>query len=539
MKHKFNLTVSLLLIFCIITIFIVSSSVTTPNSTENTSGELKNQNKFIWETSGCPKYIDPIDPATNYESNGNKIIDLIYESLIGYKGNSVEEIEGKLATSWTISSDGLKYIFTLREDVTFHDGVVFNAYIMKYSIDRTIIMSDPYGPSWMLAQVIRGGATYMSYKNPNVTEALAYLDAGGVVVLNDFTLMIILDLAYAPFIHSLAYTVASAVSPKAVIENEPSIYNTNEKDYDFGMVPLIKWFDDLNDFTKLGLTGNSNPRNSGVVPGSSPRGTAGHDWMGENAVGTGPYVLKSLNENIVLLKKNTNWWGSFTSHAVDFIEIKTVSDDETRIQDLRSGDADMICVGPLDASKVIKTTGEPIFEGVNSYTTPVFQNYILGMNMRESLPCEFLSESADSTFNASENRRYASGYELASHDNPFTALLFRKAIVTAFDYTTYINQALTGISERMEGIIPENMFSHHNLLIENGNLPTYNLEAARTLFKMVGWKGTIKIAYNADSDLSALAFQLLAKSIVLCDVGIEILLQPMDPVSYTNASMSM
>lgn len=539
MKQKFNLTVSMLLILSIIAVFIVSSSVTTPNPTKNTNEELKNQNKFVWESSGCPKYIDPIDPATNYESYGNTIIDFVYERLIGYKGNSVVEIEGKLATSWTISPDGLKYVFTLRENVTFHDGIIFNAYIMKYSIDRAIIMADPYGPSWMLTQVIRGGATYMTFDNPNVTEALAYLNAGGVVVLDDFTLVIILDSAYSPFIHTLAYTVASAVSPKAVIKNEPTVYNTNESDHDFGMVPLDEWFEDLTDYTTLGLKRNSDPKNSGVVPGSFPQGAAGHSWMGTNAVGTGPYILKSLSEDIVLLDKNTNWWGSFASHAVDLIEIKTVSNDDSRIQDLKSGDADMISVGHLDASKVIKTTGEPIFEGINAYTTPVFQNYVLGMNMRESLSSEFLSESTDSTYNASEHFRYALSYEHASPDNPFTALLFRKAIATAFDYTTYINQGLTGISERMEGIIPKDMFGHHDLLIENGNLPTFNLGVARALFKMVGWKGTIKISYNADSDVSALAFQLLANSIVLCDVGIEVLLQPMDPVSHDKARMSM
>ena len=529
----------MLLILSIITIFIVSSSVTTPISPKTTSGELKNQNRFIWETCGCPRYIDPIDPATNYESYGNTIIEFIYEGLIGYKGNSVAEIEGKLATSWIISPDGLKYFFNLKNNVTFHDGVVFNAYIMKYSIDRAILMADPYGPSWMLAQVIRGGAAYMDYDNPNVTEALAYLDAGGVVVVDEFTLAIILDFAYSPFIHTLAYTVASAVSPRAVIENEPSVYNTNVKDHDFGMVPLDEWFEDLTDLTKLGLKRDIDPKNSGVVPGSYPQGPAGHVWMGKNAVGSGPYILKSLNKDTVLLKKNTNWWGSFASHAVDVIEIKTVSDDERRIQDLKSGDADMAFIGHLDASKVIKSTGESIFEGVNAYTTSMFQNSFLCMNMRESLSNEFLSESVASTYNASEHFRYASNHETASPNNPFTALLFRKAIVTAFDYTTYINQGVTGISEQMEGIIPKNMFGHHDLLIENGNLPTYNLEVARALFKTVGWKGTIKISYSAESDVSALAFQLLAKSIVLCDVGIEVLLQPMDPVNYDKALMTM
>ena len=538
MKLKFNLTLSIVLILGIISILIISPSTINPISTKNTKRELKNPEKFVWESSGCPKYINPIDPATNYESYGNIIVDFIYECLIDYKGNSAVEMEGKLAKSWTISPNGLKYIFTLRENVSFHDGVVFNAYIMKYSLDRAILIGDPYGPSWMLAQVIKGGAIYMRYHNPNVSEALTYLAAGGVVVLDDFTLEINLDSPYSPFLHTLAYTVASAVSPKAVIENKPIDYNTNRNDYVFGMVPLDEWFNNLTDYTKLGLTSTSNPKNSGVVPGSYAKDTTNHSWMGENAVGTGPYRLESLNEDTVVLKKNKNWWRSFVPHSVELIEIRTVSDVESRIQHLKDGDADMACIGRLHASKVIDSNGESVVEGVNAYITPVFQNFVLGMNMKESLSSEFLFVSSDSTYNASNNRRYSDSEESASPDNPFTALLFRKAIVTAFDYASFNNEGLPGISEQMEGIIPKDMFGHHDLLLEKGKLPTYNLEIAKSFFEMVGWKGKIIIPYNADSDVSALAFQLLAKSIVMCDVGIEVLLQPMDPASYDRTIMT-
>ena len=304
MRFKFNLTLSILLILSIISILIISPSALYPISTKNTKQELKNPEKFVWESSGCPKYIDPIDPATNYESYGNIIVDFIYECLIDYKGNSAVEMEGKLAKSWEISPDGLKFTFNLRENVSFHDGVIFNAYIMKYSLDRAIIIGDPYGPSWMLAQVIKGGAAYMALHNPNVTDALNYLAAGGVVVLDEFTLEINLGSVYSPFIHTLAYTVASAVSPKAIIENKPIYYNTDINDDTFGMVPLEQWFENLTDYTKLGLGKTSDPKDSGVVPGSHPRGAANHSWVGENGVGTGPYMLESLDEEVVVLKKN-------------------------------------------------------------------------------------------------------------------------------------------------------------------------------------------------------------------------------------------
>ncbi|UCE13942.1 MAG: hypothetical protein JSV04_01895 [Candidatus Heimdallarchaeota archaeon] len=515
-----------------ITMLVLSSNITTPIQAKNDQGELKNENKFVWETSSIPKFITTLDPALNYESGGNTLIDLVYECLVDYEGNSAVEMRASLATSWDVSPDGLKYTFILRENVTFHDGVAFNAYVMKYSLDRAVILGDPYGPSWMIAQVIKGGTTYMGYSDPNVTQALTYLNAGGIVAVDDFTLEINLDIAYSPFIHTLAFEVASAVSPKAVIENTPSKYTTDDDDL-FGMVPLDEWIPQL---SKLGLGNGADPKDSGVVPGTSRHGLTNHSWIAKNMVGTGPYMLDSLTDEYAHLKKNINWWGSFAPHAVDEIEIKTVSDDDARIGDLESGDADMVSIDSHDAYRVMSETGEAILEDVNVFVTPLFQNNFIGMNMRESISTEALSESVDSTYDASSLLRYDNQPEIASPYNPFTALLFRQAITTAFDHAAY-NQGI--VTEQMEGVIPSGMFGHHESLIEEGYYPTYDLEAATALFNQVGWKGTIKIEYNANSESAASAFQLLANAIVRADVGIEVLLQPVDPECCEESLLKM
>ncbi len=41
-----------------------------------------------------------------------------------------------LATSWTVSPDGLTYTFALRPHVVFHDGTPFDATIVKFALDR-------------------------------------------------------------------------------------------------------------------------------------------------------------------------------------------------------------------------------------------------------------------------------------------------------------------------------------------------------------------------------------------------------------------
>ena len=66
----------------------------------------------------------------------------IFEALLGnvYEGlvqlDEHGEVEPLLAESWEISEDGTEYSFTLREDVTFHDGTPFDAEIVQFSLER-------------------------------------------------------------------------------------------------------------------------------------------------------------------------------------------------------------------------------------------------------------------------------------------------------------------------------------------------------------------------------------------------------------------
>ena len=70
---------------------------------------------------------DKLDPAVDYETFGGMIIENTYEGLIAYKGSSMTDFEPALATSWTVSPDGLVYTFKLRQNVKFHDGTDFDA----------------------------------------------------------------------------------------------------------------------------------------------------------------------------------------------------------------------------------------------------------------------------------------------------------------------------------------------------------------------------------------------------------------------------
>ena len=58
----------------------------------------------------------------------------IFEGLTRIDQNGA--VQPSLATSWTISDDGLTYTFNLKKDVTFHDGTTFDADDVLFTFER-------------------------------------------------------------------------------------------------------------------------------------------------------------------------------------------------------------------------------------------------------------------------------------------------------------------------------------------------------------------------------------------------------------------
>jgi peptide/nickel transport system substrate-binding protein len=106
------------------------------------------------------------DPDIFYEIEGNSVTTSVYEGLVRYKPNSTE-IEGALATSWTISPDGKTYTFKLRPNVKFHDGTPLNSAAMQFSFERRTKVNS--APAYMLADVTK-------YDTPDPLTFVVHLD---------------------------------------------------------------------------------------------------------------------------------------------------------------------------------------------------------------------------------------------------------------------------------------------------------------------------------------------------------------------------
>jgi len=244
---------------------------------------------FVHQVAGDPQYLDP---AVDYETSGGYIILNVYEQLIFYKGGSGVTLVPVLAQEMpTISDGGKTYTFKLRQNVKFHDGTPFNASCVKYSLDRTIIINYADGPSWMYDHIL-GAAKYMTSKMTDA-DMKEYLAAGGVEVVDNYTVRVKLTAPYGPMIYILAFSGAAIVSPTAV------------------------------------------EKHGGVVPGKH------NSWMDTNMVGTGPYkFVEWVPRQRVVIEAWSGYWRE--PAKIKRAIIQTVPELGARELALFTGEADTV-----------------------------------------------------------------------------------------------------------------------------------------------------------------------------------------------------
>ena len=154
--------------------------------TQQNNNEVDN-NRIAVGTTLKPRTLDPAD---NYELAGLNIIYNVAESLYTYEVGTTE-IKPLLATAMPeVSEDGLIYEIPVREGVTFHDGTVFNAEAMEFSLRRFI--ENGGKPAFLLGDVIET-----------------------VEAIGEYQLQITVKQPFAAFPALLAFPGACAVSPQA------------------------------------------------------------------------------------------------------------------------------------------------------------------------------------------------------------------------------------------------------------------------------------------------------------------------------------
>lgn len=147
--------------------------------------------------------IRSLDAAVAFDEVSNAIEQLLYAKLVEFAPSG--QVEPDLAESWTVSEDGLRYVFRLRPGVRFHDGDEVLASDFKRSIERSLSPDTPC-PASSFYERIKGYADYTGKKTKELE---------GVVVLGDHLLAIELSEPDATLLAVLALPVAAPVCRSA------------------------------------------------------------------------------------------------------------------------------------------------------------------------------------------------------------------------------------------------------------------------------------------------------------------------------------
>jgi len=435
-----------------------------------------------------------LDPSNDYETTGQSMLNAMYDNLVMFKGSSTDEFVPMLATEWTISDDGLTYTFTVRKDVTFHDGSAFEAHDVAYTFQRNLLngmdgATDGPMSLWMvpffnvqsIEDVVKseGGDDKACEL---VKKTIVADDAAGTVT---FTLD-----------HPTSYFTQLLANSQGVIL---------DKEY---MAKNGAWDgEDCNAWRAL-VTADKTKTN-----------------LYEKENGTGPYKLDhwTHGEEIVMTA-NENWWvkeplweGSTVKGvpAIKTVTFKTVAEFSTRLAAFQAGDADIIYV-PL---------------ALTAQAEPMVKEWVEGPDYKpEAITIHNPNGSARLFHGVPQNANtvlFFNQHVVIEGGNPllgsgaldgagipadfFSDIHVRKAFTLCFDQATYLKQVSQGEAIPARGPIVAGLPGYD----ANSKIPEYSIEGCKAELdqafdgKLKDTGFTLTLAYNSGNAGRQKALEIL------------------------------
>lgn len=350
--------------------------------------------------------VDTLDPHWGYDAASLFVIDQVYETLIDFKGESLETFEPHIATvvpsleNGFLSRDGLTYAFPLRLGAKFHDGSVLSAADVKYSLMRFLLLDREGGPSNLLLYALIGVRSTDELPSDQIFDLAdkAISMEGGSVVLR-------LKKPFAPLLGILA-NFAHIVS-KGYVE----------------------------------AGGGWDGKKTTWVQHRNPAKDKSALYARMN--GTGPFKLELWDRagKRVSLVRNEDYWRKLAS--LSRVNLTTVMDSRERRRRLATGEVDVAFVERryLDQFEglpgVIVTDGLPSLETQNTvlfnlHTEPKDNPWLGSGGLGDGVPPDF-----------------------------FADLDVRKAFAFAFDYDAFVREAYRSKAIQAHGPIPAVLFGYN------------------------------------------------------------------------------
>lgn len=150
---------------------------------------------LIWGKSGDA---DTLDNQVSSNGETSEVTTQLFNLLVRAKPGQTA-VEPDLATSWSVSPDGLVWTFKLRRGVTFHDGTPWNAAAAKFNFDRQADAKNPYHAAKDADYSYWDGFMADYYKEAKVVDP--------------YTLQLVLKQPNAPLLYNLSIITFEFNSP--------------------------------------------------------------------------------------------------------------------------------------------------------------------------------------------------------------------------------------------------------------------------------------------------------------------------------------
>ncbi len=447
------------------------------------SAQVPNPERIVYATIGGP---ETLDPHWCYDTASGEIIFEIYDNLIAYDKESIEDFVPMISTevptaeNGLISGDGLTYAFPIREGVKFHNGAILTPEDVAYSFKRAMMFDRSGGPSWMilepllgtesieeLAARVAGVENYSDmfddeellpeYKDAMVKVCTDYVDKA--VVVDGKNVVFTLAQAYSPFMKILSHGAGwSAIINKA--------WSIEQGDWDGKADTWWKYHDPQNE----------------------------EDPLYSATCGTGPFKLVRWvpEETLMLERFDEHWRGPAKLEEVVY---QYINEWTTRKLMLQRGDADIIYVPVTNMNEVQDMEGVELITGL-----PTLINVVTNM------PWEL---------NAEGNANLGSG-KLDGEGIPanfFSDIHVRRGFSYLFPYDTFIEKTAQGQGIRNPGPFPKPLQGY----TEDEELYyQFDIEKAKEEFKLA-WDGELwekgckfNIFYNEGNDVRKAVCDMLS-----------------------------
>jgi peptide/nickel transport system substrate-binding protein len=408
-----------------------------------------------------------LDPTMTYDTASGEVVENLYETLVGYKGKSITELEGVLATKWVESNAGKTMTFTLRKGVKFHSGADFTCEDAEYTLRRNLVTNNHDSGNWFIGEALLGTGGNAE-DEPNVVTWAAITKAvscnkAGELVLN----MPKIDPA---LLVKLAYAGQSIVDSKHAIK-------------------IGEW-DGTEKTWKTWIGKDLNER-----------------ALSKNPSGTGAYRFVKNDAQSFVAKAFDGYWG--TKPKIENIILQNVKEQATRLEALKKNDADVVETGPRSVL--------PQFEGLS--TVKIFDNI-----PNTSATVFMMNQNIKSKDLLGSTKLDGKGIPA----NFFGDINVRNAFAAAFDYGRYIKEVQSGKALLRTMALPESFFGYDKNVKPYEYNPEQAKGFFQKAFGGELWKNgfILKIRYRAGSTTSQAAVEILKASVEKLNPKFKIDIEP-------------